>query len=288
MKLIENIANSSHFWNGTLNGPANIRPGSVVSFDFDVRMVAKERDSIDVYLATPGGPNRSMFASGRGFTVEGEGTHRLTRVGRRKTDMHDAWNNIIDMVVHTQVQTVVGNFSPLRVIRPQLGLSDDSPIRFESVARGAAAESKPRRVMNAQRKSLTDHEGTTWNTILYGTARLEQDPKRAYHFSSRHIGVELLGEHADQFELVGQRVVEEGHALMLYGSNGQPGLDGGAEPEAEEFRVRFRGTDKPGTYRCMLRIVTQAGGIGKCSTGGEGEPTKDLHYVDIPVETVVK
>jgi hypothetical protein len=288
MGLVENIGNSSHFWNGSLTGPENIRPGSLVSFDFTVRMVAKERDSIDVFLATPGGPNRSMFAAGRGFTVEGEGTHRLTRVGRRRMTMHDAWNNIIDMVVRTQVQTVVGNFSPLRVIRPQLVLSDESPIRFDDVARGAAVESTPRRVANAQQESLVDHEGTTWNTILYGTARLDQDPKRAYHFSSRHVGLELLGEHADRFELLGQRVAEEGHALMLYGGDGQPGLEGGTEPEAEEFRVRFRGADKPGTYRCVLRIVTQAGGVGKRSTGGEGEPKKELHYVEIPVEAVVK
>lgn len=287
MSKVENIGNSSHSWNGSLAGPGNVRPGALLSFDFDVRLVAKERDSLNVFLATPGGTNHSMFSSGRGFTVEGEGTHRLTRVHRRRPTTHDAWNNVITLVIKTQVQTVVGNISPLRVVRPKLGLSDPSPIRFENVAQGKAVESKPRRVYNAQEISLTDHEGTTWNSILYGTARLDQDPKRAYFYANRHVGAELLGEHADRFELLGKRVVEEGHALEFYGSDGKPGLEGGPKAEAEEFRVRFRGSGKAGTYRAVLRIVTQAGGIGTRSSGSEGEPRKELYYVDIPVEAVV-
>lgn len=288
MSKVAKIGTSSHAWNGSLDGPANIRPGALVAIDFDVRLVAKERDNFDVYLATPGGSNRSMFASSGGFTVEGEGTHRLRRVCRRKPTTHDAWNNVITLVMRTQVQTVLGNFSPLRVIRPQLGLSSQEPIRFQNLAQGKTAESKPRRVYNAQQTALTDHTGTKWNSILYGTARLDQDKTRAYLFTNRHVGVELLGEHADRFALLGEKVVEDGHALELHGSDGKPGLEGGAEPESEEFRVQFLGANQPGTYQAVLRIVTQAGGVGKRSTGARGEPSKNLHYVDIPVEAVVK
>ncbi len=288
MKLIENLTNSSHRWNGSLLGADNIRPGSLISFKFDVRMVAKDQDKLDVFLASPGGPNRSMFASGRGFTVQGAGKHRLTRVCRRKPDMHDAWNNVITMVVHTQVQTVVGNFSPLRVIRPKLGVSDDSPIRFNNVAVGNTAEANPRRIFNAQKMTLTDHEGTVWKSILYGVSRLNQDPKRAYFFSNEHVGVELRGQDAAFFELVGQKVIEDGHALELRGSDGKPGLQGGPQPEFEEFQVRFRGSKKVGTYQAVLRIVTQAGGVGRRSSGGKGVPMKELYYLDIPVQAVVK
>jgi len=288
MRLVKNITNSSHRWNGSLMGAENIRPGTLISFEFDVRLVAKDQDKVDVYLASPGGSNRSMFASGRGFTVKGEGKHRLTRVCRRKPDMHDAWNNVITMVIHTQVQTVIGNFSPLRVVRPKLGLSDDSPIRFESVAVGKSAKSKPRQIYNAQKAALTDHEGTVWKSILYGTSRLDQDPKRAYYFSNRHVGVEIRGQDAALFELIGRKVVEDGHALELRGGDGQPGLTGGPKPEIEEFQVRFRGSKKAGMYKAVLRVVTQAGGVGKRSSGGEGEPMKEFYYLDVPIQAIVK
>ncbi len=114
------VATSSHSWTGSLAGPANIRPGSLVAFDFDVRLVAKPRDSVTAFLATPGGTNSSMFANAGSYSVEGQGTHRLTQVGRRKPTTHDAWNNRLTLVITTRTQTAVGQVSPLHVIRPFL------------------------------------------------------------------------------------------------------------------------------------------------------------------------
>ena len=281
------IANSSHSWNGSLAGPANIRPGSLVSISFEVRLVAKDRDTISVFPATPGGTNSSMFANAGNFTIEGEGTHRLRQVGRRRPTTHDAWNNTLTLVISTRTQTVIGNVSPIHVIRPQLGLSDKSPIRF-SVGSGKTAESPERRVVNAQKTTLTDHKDQPWQSILYGLSKVKTDPKRVYFTTTKHVGIELTGEHADRFELVSEHVVENGHGIRLVGADGKPGLEGGSQPEFEPFKVRFRGAAKPGEYQAILRVVTQAGNVGTKSAGKAGEPLKELYYVDIPVAATVK
>jgi hypothetical protein len=51
--------------------------------------------------------------------------------------------------------------------------------------------------------------------------------------------------------------------------------------------VRFRGSDEPGDYAATVRIVTQAGNMGRLSSGREGEPLPQLFYVDIPVSVTV-
>jgi len=281
------IANSSHKWNGSLTGPDHIRPGSLVAFDFDVRLVAKDSDNVHAFLATAGASNQSMFENAGGFQVVGEGTHRLRQVCRRKSNMLDAWNNVINLVIRTRTQTVIGNVSPLHVIRPQLGVSDQSPISFGPIEAGKTAESPERRIFNAQKATLMDHHGEPWKTILYGTARLTQDEKRAYVYTSDQTGAMIIGEHADLFGLVGDRATEDGRAVKLIGDDEQPGLTGGDSPESEAFRVRFRGANDAGTYRAKLRIVTQAGRVGVESQGKEDEPMKGLWYLDIPLEAVV-
>jgi mono/diheme cytochrome c family protein len=281
------VAHSSHAWNGLLAGPANVRPGSLMSFDFDVRLVAKPNDRVHLYLATTGGVNTSMILNAGPFAVEGEGLHRLTQVGRRNPTTHDAWNNNITLVIETRTQTVIENVSPIRVVRPQLGLSDAKPIRF-AVAVGQTPESEERRVFNSQMTTMTDHNGTIWRSVLYGVSRVKTDPKRPYFMETEHAGLELIGEHADRFELVGTNTIDGGRAIKLVGADKQTGLEGGPEPESESFTVRFRGADTAGTYRAVVRVVTQAGNAGMPSNGEQGEPAKGFCYVEIPVEAIVK
>lgn len=285
---ILDIAQSSHSWNGSLIGPANIRPGSLLAFDFDVELVAKQSDSVDVYLATTGGSNSSMISNSGPFSVKGEGKHRLTQVGIRNATTHDAWNSNITLVIHTRTQTVISNVSPIRVIRPQLGLSDKGPIQFAAVAVNTTAESLERRVFNAQTTALTDQKKKNWGSVLYGMCRVGGDPKRAYFMTTENVGVELIGEHADRFEIVGKNALDKGRGLKLVGADGKPGLEGGPEPETEPFRVRFLGAPQAGTYRAALRVVTQAGNVGAASSGKKGEPTTGFYYVEIPVEAVVQ
>jgi hypothetical protein len=51
--------------------------------------------------------------------------------------------------------------------------------------------------------------------------------------------------------------------------------------------VRFRGSDRPGDFSATVRIVTQAGNVGRLSSGADGEPLPQLFYVDIPVSVAV-
>ncbi len=285
---ITTIANSSHSWNGSLVGPDNIRPGSVVAFDFDVRLVAKKQDTVSVFLATAGAANTSMFTNAGRFQFEGAGTHRFRQVGRRNANMLDAWNSDVNLVVQTQTQTVVGNVSPMHVVRPQLGISDDSPIAFQSVKRGKTAESAPRHVFNAQQSTVADQRGKPWETILYGAAVLQADQTREYLVSTEHVGIQLVGPHAGKFQLAGDNATDDGQSIRLIGADDEPGLLGGPDPEQESFAVHFKGAAQPGTYQAAVRIVTQAGGKGTHSTGAKGQPWPRLYYVDIPVEAIVK
>ncbi|MEX1042208.1 MAG: DUF1592 domain-containing protein [Pirellulaceae bacterium] len=282
-----NITNSSHAWNDSLVGPANIRPGSLLAFDFDVDLVAKPSDHLDVFLATAGASNDSMISNSGGFKVEGEGKHRLTQVGLRKTTTHDSWNNIITLAIRTRTQTVVSNVSPIRVVRPQLEVSDSSPIRFPGLGVNQTAESPERRVFNAQKTTITDQHDAAQATLLYGMCRVTGDPKRAYFMDTEHVGLELIGPDAQRFELLGGHAIDDGQAMKLLGEDEEPGLKGGPQPEFETFQVRFRGAPQAGTFEAKLRVVTQAGNLGTPSSGEEGQPTKGLQYVEIPLEAIV-
>ena len=289
MPEVVTIATSSHAWQASLSGPDNVRPGSILAVEFDVTLVAKPRDSVQAWIATPGGTNDSMISNSGGFTVEGEGTHRLRQVGVRRPTTHDGWNNAYTFVVSTRPQTLVGNLSPIRVVRPLVGVGDMAPIRFAGLRAGEAGESDERRVTNAQATTIDDHHGKPVASILYGCARMTIDPKFAYKVTTEHVGCEIVGKDAAFFTLVGGHAAEDGRGLSFIGADGEPGLRGGAEgkAETEPFRVRFRGATEPGTYTAAVRIVTQAGNGRQVSAGREGEPLNGLSYDEIPIEAVV-
>lgn len=289
MSQIVTIARSSHAWNSSLAGPDNVRPGSILAIEFDVTLVAKPRDVVEVWIATPGGVNDTMISNSGRFPVEGEGTHRLRQVGVRRPNTHDGWNDQYTLVVYTRPQTLVGNLSPIRVVRPLLGVSDVAPIRLAAVPPGQPAESNEQRIRNAQATTIADQKGKPVASILHGCCRLAVDPKFAYKVATEHVGCELVGLDAAAFELVGEHASPDGRTVKLVGGDGVPGLVGGGDAmaEAEAFRVRFRGADEPRAYRCAVRIVTQAGNLGTRSEGRAGEPLQGLWYLDVPVEAIV-
>ncbi|MFM8634067.1 MAG: hypothetical protein ACKOEX_04530, partial [Planctomycetia bacterium] len=289
MPVVATIATSSHSWNAPLTGPDNVRPGSILAVEFDVTLVNKPRDTVQAWIATPGGTNDSMISNAGGFTVEGEGLHRLRQVGVRRPNTHDGWNNQYTFVVSTRPQTLVGNLSPIRVVRPRLGVSDAAPIRFAEVPPGKTAESDERSIMNVQTTTIDDQHGKPVASILYGCARMQVDPKLGYKVTTEHVGCELVGKDAALFALAGGHAAEDGRTLSLVGADGEPGLAGGPEGRAETapFRVQFRGAAAPGTYTAAVRIVTQAGNAGQRSTGEPGEPLAGLFFLEIPIEATV-
>lgn len=289
MSQVITIATSSHSWNAPLTGADNVRPGSILSVEFDVTLVAKPRDTIQAWIATPGGINDSMISNSGGFTVEGEGTHRLRQVGVRRPTTHDGWNNEYTVVISTRPQTLVGNLSPIRVVRPRLGVSDSAPIRFARLRPGDPAESDELSITNSQPATIDDHKGVAVASILYGCARMQVDPKFGYKVATAHVGCELVGNHAALFAFVGRHAAEDGRTLSLVGVDGVSGLAGGPDgrAETEPFRVRFLGAAEPGNYTAAVRIVTQAGNLGAPSAGTPGEPMKGLFFLDIPIEASV-
>lgn len=287
MPRVLRIARSSHSWNAPLTGPDNVRPGSIMAVDFDVTLVAKPSDGVQLWIATPGGTNDSMISNSGGFRVEGEGTHRLRQVGVRRPNTHDGWNDEYTVVIGTRPQTLVGNLSPIRVVRPQLGVSDTAAIRLGPIAPHTPAESGERRVFNAQRTTIADQHDKPVASLLHGCCRMTIDPQYAYKVTTAHVGCELVGPDAEAFEFMAEHAAEGGRGIVFTGADGEPGLAGGAEPESEPFRVRFRGAREPRAYRAAVRIVTQAGNLGTASPGGAGLPLKGLSFVDLPVEAVV-
>jgi hypothetical protein len=173
------------------------------------------------------------------------------------------------------------------VVRPRLGLAGDREIRLGPVGPGEPAESGDLRISNAQATTIDDQHGKPVASILYGCCRMRIDPQFAYKVATEHVGCELVGPDAAAFELAGDHAGEDGRTLSLIGGDGEPGLAGGPDPERETFRVRFRGRPEPRRYTASVRVVTQAGNLGKPSPGGPGEPLPGLFFVEVPVEATV-
>jgi hypothetical protein len=209
-------------------------------------------------------------------------------VGLRRTTTHDAWNDQLTAVIQTRPQTLVGNLSPIRVVRPRLGLAGDREIRLGPVGPDEAAASGDLRIFNAQATTVEDQHGKPVASILYGCCRMQIDPKFAYKVATEHVGCELVGPDAKAFELVGDHAADDGQTLSLIGGDGEPGLVGGPEPEQETFRVRFRGGREPRRYTAAIRVVTQAGTLGRPSPGGPDHPLPGLSFIDLPVEAIVE
>jgi hypothetical protein len=176
---------------------------------------------------------------------------------------------------------------PIRFIRPLLAISDTAPFAFGQMAKGATAVSAEREIANGQAATVAA-AGRTFATILYGTGRIQApNEKRPDLQENEGTGIVLAGRDARLFRLKGEHPAPDG-GLLLVGADGQPGLSGGDQPEKETFAVEFLGAPEPGDYGATVRIVTQAGNTGICSTGQEGEPPAGLWYVDIPVRVHVQ
>jgi hypothetical protein len=287
-KVIFQINRYDLKWNAALKGPRNPRPGTVYSFTFDAELVGKKQSTLDVVLAAHSTSNRHV-SEDSGMIPIINGKHTYTRVGRRNTRMIEAFRSWMTVVAEARKEAIVSNLSPIRFIRPQLGLSDDTGIDFGKLDKAkASAPSANRRIFNAQTKTLRDFK-TEWATVLHGVRQITiPDEKKQYFQESDYVGIEIVGEHADLFEIISPNATEDGKGLKLIGKDGKVGLVGGEESEFEEFQIRFRGSDKTGNYKAQMRVVTQAGGRGVISKGEEGEPMAGLYYLEIPVAAEVR
>jgi len=285
-------------WNSDLLKRASFRPGMLLGYQLDLASAGDKDAMLYANLAAndKGGAWRYFndripklpIAAGDFKRVSiAMVTQPRHRHIVRSSSIGGRWVNL----AKTDSATLfLDNFSEITCIRPKLTVSETEAIRFNPVAAGATAQSKPLSIVNSQQATWphVNRDGSTTEraTVLYGTANLESELHRGLPRGigqTDHVGAVIIGADKARFAFVSEHHGASERELKLIGTDGAPGLAGGAEPEAETFRIRYTGGDTAGPHRATLRIVTQAGNTGSLSRGGDGEPMARLFYVDIPL-----
>jgi hypothetical protein len=272
-------------WTSPLGGPANPRPGTVYQVRAKVVREGEKKSRLALFLTHKSSKSMGLFQDTFQAKLDGPGPHEAVFAGIRKPSMQRiALRDLSLRMFPTGGEGGrIEEIAPVRFVRPRLGVSSVKAVDLGTVRLGEAAVSEKRHVLNAQEETVKA-VGKEFATILYGVANISvpDDKRRAHMQTIDHTGVVLVGKDAGLFSLVGEHRTEAG-GIALVGSDGEPGLRGGAEPEKETFAVKFKGAREAGTYTCAVRFVTQAGNAGVCSTGKADEPMEGLYYLDIPV-----
>jgi hypothetical protein len=276
-------------WNAEIGGPRNPRPGTVYQASGTALKTGDTPGNLAFFLTNPSTKGSGLFSDTFGAKVEGNEPMSVAFAGVRQPKMD------VVGVRHLALRSFpVGapnvrltQLGPIRFIRPTLTIDRIDPIDLGTVGNGAGATSPPRTVCNSQQVTVTA-AGKIFSTLLYGAARVRvPDAKRPDLQETDHTGIVLTGRDAKLYRLKGEHPGPDG-GLMLVGTDDQLGLLGGEQPETESFAVEFIGAAEPGEYTATVRIVTQAGNLGVCSTGQDGEPLAGIYYVDIPVSVTVE
>jgi sialate O-acetylesterase len=293
------------FWNAPPLESNSLRPGSLVTYTADLAS-SKEGAEARLYM------NLSADFSGGGYQAWGgmqtasttSADFTTRRVVQRTTDKaldavaslgSNAGVRFVNQSGNPDTGVLIDNLSEVEILRPTLSLSSMSPIDFGTVAPGRSAENQELIVWNGQAEvraqQLTASAPTApVATILYGTASFQSDAMREEQKvvePTDHVGALIFGPQSDAFEFIGPHAAGP-HALKFVGSDGMGGLHGGPEPEKQAVTVRFKGTEQAGKSEATLRIVTQAGNVGRLSQGAPGEPPVSFYYVDIPLLAEVR
>jgi hypothetical protein len=277
-------------WTSDLSGPRNPRPGTIYEFDVTGRKVGAKHGNLTAFLTTPSTKGGTNFLSSGPLTFTEGQPQTQTAAGIRNTKMDNAWTRRFAVRMYSAENVEVTHLSPVRFVRPLLGLSAPDAIDLGVVSPNTVSKpSAPIKITNAQTKA-TEGNGTTFATILYGAASVApgKEEKTAWQQTNDNTGVLLVGSNAQHFELKGDQVAAGGRSAKLVGADGEPGLNGGESPESETLTVTFKGASKPGKYSTVVRIVTQAGNRGTLSKGEAGEPMAGLYYLDVPVSVTVR
>jgi sialate O-acetylesterase len=287
-------------WNADLFEAARFRPGTL--FGYAVEMAAAAGDGPQVgYMRLCCGEGNAGFGHWGGVPEIKTASERFVsrKIAGRMTTKFDLNGNGTSVGAFFANNAQAGrllldNLSAISFIRPRLSVSDEKPLTLGRTGPGGTVESQPRWIANGQQLTLpdqrTDDDERQVATLLYGIATVK--PSLQWSIAhvwgeTDHVGAVILGKDAERFEFVSEHLGGSSRELRLVGGDGEGGLLGGAPPERESLVVRFRGSDEPGDYAASVRIVTQAGNIGRLSSGREGEPLPQLFYVDIPVSVTV-
>ena len=287
-------------WNSDLFEPAHFRPGTLFGYSVDVAAAPGAGPQIG-YMRLCCEEGNSGFARWGGIPeIKTAGERFVTRrIAGRMTTKFDLNGNGTSVGTffanHSKEgRLLLDNLSAISFIRPRLSVSDEKPFLLGRTVPGGIVESQPRWIANGQRLTLpdkrADDEERQIATLLYGSANLQ--PSLQWSIAhvwgeTDHVGAVILGKDAERFEFVSDHLGGSPRELRLVGPDGEGGLLGGETPERESLVVRFRGSPQPGDFAATVRIITQAGNLGRVSRGAEGEPLSQLFYVDIPVSVTV-
>jgi sialate O-acetylesterase len=288
-------------WNADLFEPARFRPGTVFGYSVDLAAAPAAGQQVGYMRLCCGEGNAGYGHWGGIPEIKTESERFVTRrIAGRMTPKFDLPGNgtRVGMFIANQAKSgrlFLDALSAITFVRPRLAISDTSPLTLGRVAPGATVESQPRWIANGQPRTLPDQrtdDGPERRvaTLLCGIANVR--PSLQWTIShvwgeTDHVGAVILGRDSDRFEFVSENPGKSPRELRLVGPDGEGGLLGGEKPEREPFSVRFRGSDRPGDFSATVRIVTQAGNVGRLSSGADGEPLPQLFYVDIPVSVAV-
>jgi sialate O-acetylesterase len=293
-----NLADGTgHSWNSNPTRPHFLRPGCIVGYSVQLAVENPSADPVKLYMnlaANQSGGAYQFWGGTRYLSTSSEAfvsrsiVHRLTDnfTGGTSDSAGARWIN-----QSKKTTVLLDDFSNVQIIRPLLKVSLAGPIKLS-----AAHPKEVFTITNDQTQTLlqklTDaEEPTVIPTLLYGCAGFKPDAHglmQVLREATDNVGVILLGKDAAMFELSGENANDAKTGVKLMGTDGQPGLAGGKEPEVETFSVCLKANIEPGTYEALVRIVTQAANVGVVSTANGDQPPVNLHYVDIPVSAVVK
>jgi sialate O-acetylesterase len=287
-------------WNADLFEAARFRPGTLFGYSVDLAGAPGAGPPVG-YMRLCCEEGNSGFGHWGGVPeIKTAGERFVTRriAGRMMTkfDLNGNGTSVGAFFANNAQagRLLLDNLSAISFIRPRLAVSDEAPLSLGRTGPGGTVESQPRWIANGQQLTLpdqrTDDDERQVATLLYGIATVK--PSLQWSIAhvwgeTDHVGAVILGKDAERFEFVSDHLGGSPRELRLVGPDGQGGLLGGANPEREPLVVRFRGSDDPGDYAATVRIVTQAGNLGRLSRGAEGEPLPQLFYVDIPVSVTV-
>jgi len=275
------LGNWDQKWNASVIGPINPRPGTIYSFSFDAARIDKKSSALTCFMTSGGTHGSGFFKEIGNVMLNNDDLQRFTVAGVRNVSMVCAWDRTLAVRIYGIGE--VKNLSTIDFIRPELSVSDTALIDLGTVKPGQASElSAGRKVINSQTEVIKISENI-WRTVLYGTANITAPADKLYLQSIDNVGATIIGDDAKNFEFD-----KGGQSLKFVGTDGNPGLEGGENPESENISVRFTGNEKPGKYKTTIRIVTQACNTGICSDGKGTLPPVNLYYIDIPVTVEVK
>jgi sialate O-acetylesterase len=293
-----------NYWNSNPLLKMVVRPGCVSGYSVDIASADENQKTIYMRLCKNPQAEGYQFWGGIPLILTASTKFEkkeIANIFSAKFDF-DFGGNSVDtagaiFVNQSKVDGAVymDNLSEITLLRPLLNISGNAPIILPAVNAGETALSEKRIVSNSQKQTmprkLNNEETQQVATVLYGAAgfKISENPKmQKINDASDDIGAIIMGNDAKLFEFSGDHVGVSPQSLRFVGADGKSGLVGGLKPESEEIVIKFKGSDTPGEYKAVVRIITQAMNTGTMSDGQSGEPPVNLFYTDIPVSVKVK